>query len=154
MEPKNQPQSGSQKAVLKEAVIKALERAGRLVLRYEEVESVLRELVNGDELKEIDDRLYRELVGSTLSERVYIYRLTVRDDASREIFAFTTDKLDSDQVAVLEMIASLDKLASYLYDEVECDRQRAVFEVLHNLLRILSGMVDVEDVVKALETET
>jgi hypothetical protein len=144
----------NQKPDLKKVVIKALERAGRLVLRYEEIQRALRELVSSDEFNEVDGRLYMELVGSTLSENVYIYRLTVRDDTSRDIFAFTTDKLDDDQVAVLEVIAGLDNLASYLYDEVECDRQRAVFDVLHNLVRIMSGMVDVEDVIKALETET
>jgi hypothetical protein len=137
---------------LRKAVIKALKEKARLVLRYEEIEKVLREFVSGDDFNEASHKLYMELVGSTLSEGVYVYRLTVRDDVSRDIFAFTTDKLDRDQVGVLEVVAGLDALASYLYDEVECDRQHAVFDVLHNLVRLMSGMVDVDDVIKALET--
>jgi len=156
MENKNQPQVPEKIRELGlKAIVEALERNDRLVLRYRDIEDALRELVPGDEYYSVEAKLYEALVEETLRAPVYIYRLGWKENSEDEIIVVSIRELRRDEIEVLERIDEVDRAGVFMYDEFStCNYERrcAILEVMHNLVKLWTGS-RVDMVVRLLERE-
>jgi len=137
------------------AIADALERNDRLVLRYRDIEDALRELVPGDEYYTIESKVYEALVEGALRAPVYIYRLGWKENSENEIVVVSARELRKDELEVLERIDEVDLAGVLMYDEFctcSYERRCAVVEVMHNLVKLWTG-VRADMVVRLLERE-
>jgi len=125
------------KRVEAEAIIRAVDAAGRFVVSYGEIEKALLE-ITGD--REIEGQLYEDVRGNRDFGRFFVYWIWLSpDDATLDLFAVSPRALEPWQVDVLEAVAELRGMR-IRYDYIYClTEYGAIREVIHNLVKMWTG---------------
>jgi len=133
-----------------EAILRALDTAGRFVVSYGEIEKALLEIA-GDKGKQVEGQLYEDIRGNRDFGRFFVYWIwSSPDDATLDLFAIAPRALEPWQVDVLESVAEL-RCMGFRYDYIYClIEYGAIREVIHNLVKMWTG-TELDDFIDRLK---